>query len=58
MTDWMVHNKAVEHLRDLLALEDGLTEWEVEFVEKMAALNRPFTKAEMKKIYDIYQERC
>lgn len=46
------------HLCDLLALESGLTSWEVDFLDDMADREEAFTPDQMKKIYEIYEQRC
>ena len=50
--------KAKEHLSDLLALQRGLTQWEVNFIDKMDTRALDLTPGQIKKIYEIYQERC
>jgi len=50
--------EAREHLEDLCALEEGLTTWEMEFVEKKShQTHRPFTRREIDKIQEIWLER-
>ena len=50
---------AREHLSDLLALERGLTQWEVDFTDAVdkRALD-DLSQAQMEKIYEIYEKRC
>ena len=49
---------AIEHLEDLCALEEGLTAWEVEFVEKKShQIYRPFSRREVDKIQEIWLAR-
>ena len=49
---------AREHLSDLLALERGLTEWEVDFTDAVAKRALPLAQAQMEKIYEIYRKCC
>lgn len=49
--------KAREHLIDLLALERGLTEWEVNFIDDMADQEEALTPGQIEKIYEIYEKR-
>ena len=42
---------------DLLDLDHGLTDWEVEFLDsiyKQRKDGRPFTRKQMTKVHDIY----
>ena len=49
---------AIEHLEDLCALEEGLTAWEVEFIEKKShQTHRPFSRKEVDKITEIWLTR-
>lgn len=48
--------KAREHLVDLLALQSGLTQWEVDFIEDMSR-KEVLTPNMIKKIYQIYEQR-
>ena len=49
---------AKEHLEDLCALEEGLTAWEVEFIEKKShQIHRPFSRREVDKIQEIWLAR-
>lgn len=50
--------KAREHLSDLLALEKGLTPWEIDFIEDMSNREEALTTGQRKKIYEIYVQRC
>ena len=48
-------------LDDLLALEEGLTGWEVEFVEsveKRRQDGRDLTDGQIAKIHQIWDRRC
>jgi hypothetical protein len=54
------HNKQMiwrSCLDALLELEDGLTDWEVDFIDKMSKLTW-FSEGRGKKIEQIYDERC
>ena len=44
-------------LEDLLALDSGLTPWEVDFVERMSNKDS-FNDWEVGKIFEIYDLRC
>ena len=47
--------QAIEHLEDLCAFEEGLTAWEMEFVEKKShQIHRPFSRKEVDKIQQIW----
>jgi hypothetical protein len=50
--------KAKDHLRDLLELEDGLTDWEVNFIDDMSRWEGDFTEKQIAMIYKIYERRC
>ncbi len=50
--------KANAHLADLMELEEGLTAWEIEFIESVYAQEFPLTDRQMEVIYDIYARRC
>lgn len=52
------HEQAKEHLKDLLALEAGLTPWEEEFVEKMSHIHSRLSRGQVDKIFEIYRVRC
>ncbi len=45
-------------VRDLLQLEEGLSEWEVNFVEDVNKWRREYTPAQMKTIHRIWDRRC
>lgn len=49
-------------LDDLLALEEGLTDWEVEFVESMATrfanAAMTITDGQARKLHQIWERRC
>jgi len=49
-------------LYDLLALEEGLTDWEVEFIESIATrfANAPMTITEKQvaKLHEMWDRRC
>lgn len=50
--------EAVEYLEDLCALEEGLTAWEMEFVEKKShQVHRPFSRKEVDKIQEVWLAR-
>ena len=46
-----------EIIIELCQLKDGLTGWEVEFVDQMANWKRPFTVVQKHKLDQIYAER-
>ena len=50
--------KAREHLCDLLALQRGLTQWELDFIDDMDRRALDLTPAQREKIYEIYEQRC
>lgn len=50
--------QAREHLCDLLALERGLTQWEVDFIDNMDKRAFDLTTKQIEKIYEIYEQRC
>jgi len=49
-------------LDDLLALDEGLTDWEVEFIESMATrfADSPMalTDVQARKLHQIWERRC
>jgi hypothetical protein len=49
-------------LDDLLALEEGLTDWEVDFLETLATrfANAPMsiTEGQVRKLHQIWDRRC
>ena len=45
-------------LKDLLALEDGLSGWEVKFIEKLSKWEGNFSKNQAKSLDMLYQEKC
>ena len=45
------------HLKDLLDLEDGLTDWEMEFVDSLSTWDGPFTEKQRATMYKIYKAR-
>ena len=49
---------AREHLSDLLALERGLTRWEVVFTDAVDKEALDLSQAQIEKIYEIYEKRC
>ena len=49
-------NSAKEHLKDLLDLDSGLTEWEVEFIENMSKWKGDFSPKQIAMIYKIYEK--
>ena len=49
---------AIEHLEDLCDLEEGLSAWEMEFIEKKShQTHRPFSRKEVDKIQEIWLAR-
>jgi len=51
-------NRAKDHLEDLLAVEAGLTDWEIGFIENLANWEGDFTQKQIGMIYKIYERRC
>ena len=50
--------EAREHLEDLCAVEEGLSTWEMEFVEKKShQTSRPFSRKEVDKVQEIWLAR-
>ncbi len=47
-----------EHLDELLELEDGLTPWEVDFIDSVSKWEDDLTPKQMARIYKIYDRRC
>lgn len=45
-------------LNALLELEDGLTDWEVEFIESLSNQNRPLSQKQHDKLESIYERLC
>ena len=48
-------------LNDLLDLESGLSDWEVDFIEDVVLwekINKTWTPGQSKKIIEIYDDRC
>lgn len=54
----MSEKKDREHLQDLLALEKGLANWEVEFIESLNHWEGEFTDSQREVLYQIYERRC
>ena len=49
----------VDQLDALLALEDGLSEWELSFIEDLShRRERPLTDKQADKLRDIYEKLC
>ena len=49
---------AIEHLEDLCALVEGLSTWEMNFVEKMSHRTyRPFSRREIDKVQEVWLAR-
>jgi len=46
-----------EMLNDLCALEDGLTDWEVEFIERMSRQSS-WSHGQLQKLTQIWEDRC
>ena len=46
-----------ECVRALCESEEGLTDWEMNFIDDMAAFDEPFTAARQMKIEEIYNKR-
>jgi len=53
---------AWEELNDLLALDEGLSDWEVEFVESMSQRfadgHLSITGGQARKLHQIWERRC
>lgn len=49
---------ARDHLKDLLALDHGLTDWEVEFIENVNQWSGPLTVKQMACIMKIWDKHC
>lgn len=50
-----------EMIEDLLGVDEGLTEWEVEFIESMGRRleeRRGFSDKEKAKIEELYDKHC
>ena len=50
--------KANAHLADLMELEEGLTVWEITFIESVEAQQYPLTERQIEVIYRIYDRLC
>lgn len=50
--------RARDHFNDLLALDSGLTDWEVNFIESLANWEGDFTEKQIAMIYKIYERQC
>ena len=53
----MNHLELQGMLKDLLSLEEGLTEWEVNFVDDMSS-RQYFTLKMTNKIKELYNKHC
>ena len=45
-------------LKDLLALEDGLSGWEIKFIERLSNWEGNFSKNQAKSLDMVYQQLC
>lgn len=46
---------------DLLQVEDGLSDWEVKFVEDMGrlmAMDCPLTEGQISKTHEVWEKHC
>ena len=50
--------EARECVKALCDLEEGLTDWEVNFIDTAASREAPFTEKQLKVIFDIYDKHC
>ena len=50
--------EAREHLADVLELDEGLTPWEVDFVENVSHWEGDFTPKQIATINKIYERMC
>lgn len=46
------------HLGDLMKLEEGLTAWEITFIESVYAQEYPLTDRQIDVIYKLYDRLC
>lgn len=46
------------HLGDLMKLEEGLTAWEITFIESLHAQEFPLTERQIDVIYKLYDRLC
>ncbi len=51
-------DQEAQWLNALLELEDGLSEWELEFVESISNMQRPLTDKQHDKLEAIYEKLC
>jgi hypothetical protein len=58
MNDADDQKRARDHLADLLALDSGLTAWEVDFIDSVSKWDGDLTPKQIKTIYKIYERRC
>ena len=45
-------------LQELLDLDEGLTRWEVDFIESLSNWSNDFTPKQIETIYKIYERKC
>lgn len=48
-------DEAREYVTQLLDVEDGLTDWEVEFVDKISNWGRDYTDRQLQTIADLHR---
>ena len=61
MGDLVIGNTTEGELVDLLTLDDGLSDWEVDFLDDMwrrKATERPFTPKQESKVHSIWDRLC
>jgi hypothetical protein len=51
-------SRAREHLDELLALDSGLSDWEVNFIESVSHRDDNLTEKQINIIYEIYERHC
>lgn len=55
----MKHDERCQYLLDEIDNNgQDLTDWEVNFIDKMMKKGKYFTKTEKNKLEEIYEERC
>jgi hypothetical protein len=50
--------RAREVLQDLLALDEGLTNWEIDFIESVNQWQSDLTPKQIETLDKIYEKRC
>ena len=49
---------AIAHLADLMDIDEGLTAWEIDFIESVHAQDYALTDRQINVIYKIYARLC